>query len=219
MKLIIALLALIGLGPSIYATSVLTVESGGIVNSSNMYGDSATPSSPPSSTQQGWMLSNNTLSVSPHLFSAGSSTMTYNMVQFINGNGVVGGIQTSGSSTLFNTSSDARLKENIRDFTDSGPIIDRLRPRLFDWKPTEGNRQGSKDSVGFVAQEENAVDPVLARIGAVTVGDDDPATITKQWQRSDQALVPILVAELKSERARLAAAEARIAKLEALVHQ
>ena len=62
--------------------------------------------------------------------------------------------------------------------------------------------------VGFVAQEINAADPVFAKIGAVTVGDDDPDVITKQWQRSDTALIPMLVAELQSLRIRLAALEA-----------
>jgi hypothetical protein len=41
------------------------------------------------------------------------------------------------------------------------------------------------------------------------VGDDDPTIITKQWQRSDAALIPILVAELQSLRKRLAALEAK----------
>jgi hypothetical protein len=43
----------------------------------------------------------------------------------------------------------------------------------------------------------------------VSVGDEDPNTITKQWQRSDSALIPILVAELKSLRARVAALESK----------
>lgn len=112
---------------------------------------------------------------------------------------VVGGISFSTSATSFNTSSDARLKSDIQDFTDSGRIIDSLKPRRWKWK-SDGS-----EGLGFVAQEENAVDPILAKIGAVTVGDDGE-TIERQWQRSDQALVPILVAELKSLRARLAAA-------------
>jgi hypothetical protein len=67
--------------------------------------------------------------------------------------------------------------------------------------------------LGFIAQEENAADPVFAKIGAVTVGDDDPDKITRQWQRSDQALVPILVAELQALRARVAASEVALAEL------
>jgi hypothetical protein len=111
---------------------------------------------------------------------------------------------TTTDAVVYNTTSDARLKENLRDFTDSGRLIDSLKPRVFDWKNSDEN---GKNVVGFVAQEEHAADPIFAHIGAVSVGDEDPETITKQWQRSDSALIPILVAELKSLRARVAALE------------
>jgi hypothetical protein len=110
------------------------------------------------------------------------------------------------NAVVYNTTSDARFKENFRDFTDSGRLIDALKPRVFDWKDSDSN---GKDVIGFVAQEEHAADPIFAHIGAVSVGDDDPTTITKQWQRSDAALIPILVAELQSLRKRLAALESK----------
>jgi hypothetical protein len=119
---------------------------------------------------------------------------------------VIGSITrvTTTDAVVYNTTSDGRLKENLRDFTDSGRLIDSLKPRVFDWKNSDEN---GKNVVGFVAQEQHAADPIFAHIGAVSVGDDDPETITKQWQRSDSALIPILVAELKSLRARVAALE------------
>jgi hypothetical protein len=122
--------------------------------------------------------------------------------------GVIGSIArvTTTDAVVYNTTSDARLKENLRDFTDSGRLIDALKPRVFDWKDSDNN---GKDVIGFVAQEEHAADPIFAHIGAVSVGDDDPTIITKQWQRSDAALIPILVAELQSLRKRLAALESK----------
>ena len=122
--------------------------------------------------------------------------------------GVIGSIArvTTTDAVVYNTTSDARLKENLRDFTDSGRLIDALKPRVFDWKDSDSN---GKDVIGFVAQEEHAADPIFAHIGAVSVGDDDPTTIAKQWQRSDAALIPILVAELQSLRKRLAALESK----------
>jgi hypothetical protein len=75
---------------------------------------------------------------------------------------------------------------------------------VFDWKNSDEN---GKNVVGFIAQEEHSADPIFAHIGAVSVGDEDPETITKQWQRSDSALIPILVAELKALRQRVAALE------------
>lgn len=113
---------------------------------------------------------------------------------FFNGNGNVGAIQTSGSATAYNTSSDARLKENIRDIADSGSIIDAIKPRLFDWK------SGNKDDYGFIAQELN--DPFPR---AVHVGGEDARI--NPWQVDKSALVPLLVAEVKSLRRRLEALE------------
>ena len=117
--------------------------------------------------------------------------------------GSIARVTTTGA-VVYNTTSDARLKENLRDFTDSGRLIDALKPRVFDWKNSDEN---GKNVVGFIAQEEHAADPIFAHIGAVSVGDEDAETITKQWQRSDSALIPILVAELKSLRQRVAALE------------
>jgi len=120
----------------------------------------------------------------------------------------IGGIARVSTTNAIqvNYSSDRRLKHNVRDFTDSGSLIDGLRPVRFDWNGDETN-DDLKDAIGFIAQETHASSPVFARIGAVTVGDDDPDTVTKQWQRSDTALIPILVAELKALRQRLAALE------------
>jgi len=138
-----------------------------------------------------------------------SNTSGANNINFLNSSYVsIGNISriTTTNAVAYNTTSDARLKENFRDFTDSGRLIDALKPRVFDWKNSDSN---GKDVIGFVAQEEHAADPIFAHIGAVSVGDDDPTTITKQWQRSDAALIPILVAELQSLRKRLAALESK----------
>jgi hypothetical protein len=136
-----------------------------------------------------------------------SSGVTFQAFRKSN-NTVIGSISrvSTTDAVVYNTTSDARLKENLRDFTDSGRLIDSLKPRVFDWKNSDEN---GKNVVGFIAQEEHAADPIFAHIGAVSVGDEDPETITKQWQRSDSALIPILVAELKSVRARLAALESK----------
>lgn len=51
--------------------------------------------------------------------------------------------------------SDARLKENIRDYTVGLNDILKLKPRVFDWK----EKEGEKDQVGFIAQEFEEVFP------------------------------------------------------------
>lgn len=122
---------------------------------------------------------------------------------FINfNNGVsrtaVGNISfNSGDSQVkYNATCDARLKENIQDAADVGALFDALRVRAFDWK-------GSAAHVdcGFVAQELVEVLPF-----AVTVGDDGEEVETP-WSVDKSTLVPYLVKELQSVRARLAALE------------
>jgi hypothetical protein len=113
----------------------------------------------------------------------------------------VGSISTNGSSTAYNTSSDVRLKQNIVDAGDAGSIIDALRVRSWDWKSN-----GAHEDFGFVAQEEALVAPF-----AVTAGDDSPTEIERQWGRDDAKLVPLLVKEVQSLRARVAAIEAKAA--------
>ena len=109
--------------------------------------------------------------------------------RFYNLNGLVGSIQTLGSATLYNTSSDYRLKTNVADYTVSGIIIDKLRPRAFNWKA-----DGAAD-VGFLAHEVQEVVPQ-----AVCGVKDGEQMQGGDWTK----LVPYLVAEIKSLRARVA---------------
>tara|TARA_B100000767_G_scaffold270640_1_gene294731 strand:- start:387 stop:1361 length:975 start_codon:yes stop_codon:yes gene_type:complete len=55
-------------------------------------------------------------------------------ILFVNTNGIVGYIRTTGSTTSYNTSSDQRLKENIADAGDAGSRIDAIQVRQYDWK-------------------------------------------------------------------------------------
>lgn len=109
----------------------------------------------------------------------------------------VGTISVTTTATAYSTSSDARLKTNVRDYS-PGNLLDLLKPRIFDWKT------GHKDSIGFVAQELNEVYPQ-----AVSPGDDGEE-ITQQWGVDFSKLVPVLVAELKALRARVAQLEAHV---------
>lgn len=103
------------------------------------------------------------------------------------------------NAVVYNTASDARMKEDVRDFTaeESGPLLDSLQPRRFKWK------DGGYEAIGFIAQEEAAASETFVQIGAVTVGDDHPTEIKQQWQRYDAALIPIMVAEIKALRTRV----------------
>ena len=69
---------------------------------------------------------------------------------YVGGNG-----QVNARTNSIGIISDARLKENIRDYTVGLNDILKLKPRVFDWIPTEGE----KDQVGFIAQEFEEVFP------------------------------------------------------------
>jgi hypothetical protein len=149
----------------------------------------------PSASNTGFYFAN-PYNVSAARWSGGSYTGSLTIVNVYNGNGVVGTVVTNGTGTSWNTTSDARLKTNLRDITDSSAIIDALKPRRFDWLTASQE----KDDYGFVAQEAYEIYPKM-----VSVGGDDPAE--KPWAVDPSKLVAILVAELQSLRARVAALE------------
>jgi len=72
---------------------------------------------------------------------------------FRNPNGAVGSIQTSGSATSFNTSSDYRLKNTIAPMTGALAKVALLKPCTYKW-----NCDGS-DGQGFIAHELAEVVP------------------------------------------------------------
>jgi hypothetical protein len=116
-----------------------------------------------------------------------------NHITFHNGNGQVGSISTNGSTTSYNTSSDARLKENIADAEDAGAKVDAIQVRQFDWKA-----DGSHQDYGMVAQELMTVAPE-----AVSGDPESDDMMGVDYSK----LVPMLVKEIQSLRARVAQLE------------
>jgi hypothetical protein len=119
-----------------------------------------------------------------------------NLMSFRNSSGTqVGYIYTNGSTTTFTSVSDTRLKENITDADSAGSIIDSIQVRKYDWKA-----DGSHQRYGFVAQELAAVAPE-----AVHQPEDPDAMMGVDYSK----LVPMLVKELQSLRARVAQMEGK----------
>jgi hypothetical protein len=75
------------------------------------------------------------------------------VMSFINGNGTVGKINTSGSSTAYLTSSDYRLKNSIAPMTGALAKVALLKPCTYKW-----NADGSNGE-GFIAHELAEVCP------------------------------------------------------------
>jgi hypothetical protein len=122
-----------------------------------------------------------------------AGTGAVNIVSLENGNGQVGRIQISGTSTSYLTSSDYRLKENIKSMTGALAKISQLKPVTYKWK-VDGS-----DGQGFIAHE-------LAQIVPECVGGEKDAVDANgnpQYQGIDTSfLVATLTAaiqELKAE--------------------
>jgi hypothetical protein len=111
---------------------------------------------------------------------------------FRNNGAAVGTISYTNTATLYNTTSDQRLKENIQDAASASALIDALQVREYDWKA-----DGSHQRYGFIAQELVTVAPE-----AVYQPEDPEEMMAVDYSK----LVPMLVKEIQSLRARLAAA-------------
>jgi microcompartment protein CcmL/EutN len=124
-----------------------------------------------------------------------SATGSTNMVIFLSGASftTVGSITYNGSLTLYNTTSDQRLKENIQDAESASSLIDSLKVRKFDWKESNVHQR-----YGFVAQELVTVAPEAVH---------QPTDADEMMAVDYSKLVPMLVKEIQSLRQRVASLE------------
>ena len=130
-----------------------------------------------------------------------STTGTSNVVIFRNPNNAVGSIQTSGSTTIYSTSSDYRLKENAVAISDGITRLKTLKPYRFNFKA-----DADKTVDGFFAHEVTAVpeaisgtkDEVVTQ-AMIDAGDYKEGTLNDPiYQGIDQSkLVPLLVAAVQ----------------------
>jgi hypothetical protein len=100
------------------------------------------------------------------------------------------------TSTFYSTSSDARMKKNVRPVKDVGKIIDNIPVVSFDWK-----LDGAHVPVGLIAQDVYGVFP-----GAVSPGWDSPDG-PMPWGMDNAKLVPLMIRELQCLRERVNALE------------
>ena len=89
------------------------------------------------------------------------------IADFYNSSNVsVGSITHNSSTTSYNPSSDARLKENIRDYDNALVDVMKLKPRKYSWKVN-----GAEDN-GFIAQELLETPEFANRVNPLEDGDD-----------------------------------------------
>ena len=154
----------------------------------------------PSASKAGWMYYyNGTGGGTSWIKSACSGTGALTHYQFINTNGNVGQIYTSGSSTVYATSSDYRLKENVDYTWDATTRLKQLKPARF-------NFIADPDTTfdGFLAHEAQTVVPECAS-GTHNEVDDDGNAIHQGIDQSK--LVPLLVKTIQELEARITALE------------
>jgi hypothetical protein len=165
------------------------------------------------------------------------STATRRQINFMNPNGIVGRIQTSGTATSYVTSSDYRLKENVVDITDGIERVKQLSPKRFNFIA-----DADLTVDGFIAHETQTVVPEAIdgvkdethAVGNLTdaAGEIVEAGITEPeelqeghtwtatgsepvYQGIDQSkIVPVLTAALKEAIAKIEALETRLTALE-----
>ena len=135
-----------------------------------------------------------------------NSTSSRTHLAFFNPNGLVGTINSSGSSTSFNTSSDYRLKENVVPLTDAANRVSQLQVHRFNFIADP-----DRTVDGFIAHEVQTVVPE-AISGEKDAVDDDGNPI---YQGIDQSkLVPLLTAALQEAIGEIESLKARVAALE-----
>ena len=122
---------------------------------------------------------------------------TYYHIEFLDQGTSHGSITSNGTNTNYTTTSDFRLKENIAPADDASALVDAIQIVKHDWKV------GGHTRYGVIAQDLYQVAPE-----AVVKGNDG-AEVERPWGVDYSKLVPILVKELQTVRARLAALEAK----------
>ena len=145
------------------------------------------------------------------------------LMHFNNSNGLVGKIQTNGTSTSFITSSDHRLKENVDYTWDATTRLKQLKPARFNFIADDTNTLVD----GFLAHEVGSIVPEAItgthngmkdeEYETTPAVEDDGAIITPavmgtrsvaDYQGIDQSkLVPLLVKTIQELEARLTTLE------------
>jgi hypothetical protein len=151
-----------------------------------------------SSTNAGFAIENNGNSPFINHAQGGTGLTTYYV--FINANGTVGTIRTTGSSTQFNTSSDGRLKENVVDAPSAIDSINQIGIKSFDWKA-----DGLHQDYGVIAQDLQQIAPEAV---------SEAPTEDESWGVDYSKLVPRMIKAMQEQQALITDLTTRLAALE-----
>jgi len=109
---------------------------------------------------------------------------------FLDGNGTnIGGIRGNGAGgTMYSTTSDRRLKQNIKTFDKGLATLDKINPAIYQTKSNP-----TQDEIGFIAQELQKVLPLA--VGGNPTDDVNESPMTVDYGR----ITPVLVAAIKEQ--------------------
>jgi len=138
------------------------------------------------------------------VISGGTNTGGDYQIGFVNGNGLVGSVLTSGSGTAFLTTSDYRLKENIEPMTGALAKVKALKPVTYKWK-VDGS-----DGQGFIAHELQEVVPDCVAGEKDQVNDDGSI---KPQSIDTSFLVATLTAAIQEQQALITQLQLDVAAL------
>jgi len=130
------------------------------------------------------------------------SNSTQTAIQFNTPAGLAGFINTSTTTTTYNSASDYRLKESVAPLSGGLARVNALKPSIYKWKA-----DGSAGE-GFLAHELAEVVP-LAVSGEKDAVNEDGSIKSQGVDLSK--VVPILVAAIQELTARVEALEAKLA--------
>jgi len=172
-------------------SSLMTFGGGGVVTNSNSYG---------------------------HFYDRATGGTNTTAIMFRSNSVSVGTINFNNTSTMFNTSSDYRLKENAVSISDGITRLKTLKPYRFNFK-------GESTTVdGFFAHEVTAVpeavtgtkDEVVTQAMIDAKGYKVGNLNSPIYQSIDQSkLVPLLTAALQESVSKIETLETKVAALEA----
>ena len=156
---------------------------------------------PSPSTYSGYLVSLNASAGYPAASFVQSTAAGGQNVWFYAGSTKVGTITTTSSATAYNTSSDYRLKENVKPMTTGLATVGALKPVTYDWIVDKSAGEG------FIAHELQAIIPAAVS-GEKDAVDEDGKIIPQGVDYSK--LVVHLVAAIQELTAKVTALEAKV---------
>ena len=114
-----------------------------------------------------------------------------------------GSIYYNGTLTVYATTSDQRLKENIVNAGSGLEKLNNVKIRAFDWKES-----GNHTDFGVIAQELNQVAPEAVGEGI----DKEDGSIDRPWSVDTAVLVPAMIKAIQELKAEVDSLKAQLGK-------